>query len=122
MKSHHITTGKKGEEDGVVYLRKMGYKVLERNFKTPFGEIDIITEEAGYIVFIEVKTRRDTSYGMPEEAVHVQKQAKLIKSAQSYLKKNGWLERLARFDVLSILMGDRDGPNFRLVQDAFGIE
>jgi putative endonuclease len=95
--------GRRGEDLAVAFLKKKGYRILSRNFKTPVGEIDIIAEDRNTLVFIEVKTRTDGSFGRPFEAVGYRKQGKMRKVALSYLtytKK----EMPSRFDVLSIEM------------------
>ncbi|HXX57941.1 MAG TPA: YraN family protein [Thermodesulfovibrionales bacterium] len=110
-------TGIKGEELAVRFLRKKGYRILRKNFRSPVGEIDIIAEEGKTIVFVEVKTRTDDSFGHPFEAVDTRKKEKLRRAALSYLKQ--CKEELpSRFDVLSIEM---DGGKSRIehIIDAF---
>ncbi len=94
-------TGLKGEDLAVNYLKKKGYRILEKNYRTPLGEIDIIAEKKGTVVFVEVKTRTSDAFGLPEEAVTRQKQERIKKVALLYLKG---LNRVppVRFDVLSI--------------------
>ena len=93
-------TGARYEETAVDFLRQMGYEILERNYRDRLGEIDIVAEEGGYLVFVEVKYRKDAGNGYPEEAVSVPKQ----KSE----------ETPCRFDVVSIL-----GQEITLIRDAF---
>lgn len=115
MKNNNIKTGSKGEEEAIKYLIKGKYKILERNFKTKVGEIDIIAEKDGYIVFIEVKKRSSKAFGYGYEAVDVKKQQKIIKTANlyiSYQKK----ESKCRFDVISI-----DENNINHIENAFEI-
>ncbi len=101
------TLGNKGEELAVKYLKSKGLRILERNFRTTLGEIDIIAEEKGTIVFVEVKTRSDDSFGMPFEAVGNRKRERIKRIALLYLKDSG-MERPVRFDVISIEMRGRD--------------
>jgi putative endonuclease len=77
-----------GEELAEEYLMKNGYKILEKNYKNNYGEIDIITKRKGVIVFIEVKTRSSRSFGLPEEAVNKNKAEKLIKASEKYILDN----------------------------------
>lgn len=93
--------GSIGEGIAQEYLRKKGYRILEKNYRTRFGEIDIIAEDKGTIVFIEVKTRIHETFGAPEESVTRQKQERLKKVALCYLKD---LKKIppVRFDVLAI--------------------
>ena len=95
------TLGKEGEELAVSFCRKKGYRVLEKNYKTVFGEIDIVARDGAKIVFIEVKTRADDSFGYPFEAVDARKREKIRRVALCFLKKFKQ-EVPARFDVLSI--------------------
>ncbi|HDH53078.1 MAG TPA: YraN family protein, partial [Nitrospirae bacterium] len=69
--------GQKGEELAVKYLRKKGYKIIKQNYKTKIGEIDIIANDGGTLVFVEVKTRESIAYGMPFEAVNSYKRRKI---------------------------------------------
>jgi putative endonuclease len=97
------TLGKEGEEAAVDFLKKTGYRIIEKNYKTVFGEIDIIAKDKDIVVFVEVKTRADRSFGHPFEAVHPKKREKIRKTALCFLKKLK-KEVPARFDVLSIDM------------------
>ena len=94
--------GKMGESLAERFLKKKGYEILERNFRCPLGEIDLIAKEAGELVFIEVKTRQTTSFGFPEEQITWRKQKKLEQLAQFYLKRYR-KEEPCRIDVVSIL-------------------
>ena len=113
--------GTKGENLAVRFLMKKGYSVIQRNHKTPFGEIDIIAQDGNTIVFVEVKTRRDTFFGYPFEAVTRRKINKLKKSALFYLKKQR-RESPARFDVLSIFNTDSGLFEIEHFIDAFEVE
>ena len=98
---HKKVLGKKGEKLALQYLKKQGYKLLKTNYRTPFGEADIVMQEGEETVFIEVKTRTGDSYGAPREAVGNVKQQRYYKIAQCY-----WLETKtepnARFDVVEV--------------------
>jgi putative endonuclease len=110
--------GIKGEDLAVRFLRKKGYKILSRNYKTPLGEIDIIAEDGATLVFVEVKTRTDTSYGLPFEAVDRRKREKLRKVALYYLKNCLRKDAPSRFDVLSIQAGNEKNE-IEHIMDAF---
>lgn len=99
------TLGHRGEELAVRYLRGKGFKILERNHRTPIGEIDIIAEDKGSLVFVEVKTRTNNSHGLPFEAIDNKKIERMRKIALLYLKQRG-KESYVRFDVVSIEMKD----------------
>lgn len=111
--------GKLGEDLAVALCREKGLQILEQNFRTPFGEIDIIAKDGGTIVFIEVKARTGNAYGAPFEAVTQQKRKKISKVAMSYLKRFR-KELPARFDVISITM-KAGNPDLEYIQDAFEI-
>ncbi len=110
--------GKKGEELAGTYLEKMGYQVLEQNYRTRLGEIDLIAKHGESIVFVEVKTRRSDSYGSPRLAITPQKQKKLSVAALAYLKSRQKMEAKARFDVVVVkTAGGR--PEIEVIQNAF---
>lgn len=111
--------GKKGEDLAVELCREKGFVVIEQNYRTPFGEIDIIAKDGNIVVFIEVKARTGTAYGAPFEAVTRRKRDKIKKVAMSYMKRLK-KEVPARFDVISISM--KSGrPDLEYIQDAFEI-
>ena len=94
--------GIKGEDLAAKFLRKKGYRIVDRNFKTPIGEIDIVAEDGETLVFVEVKTRCGDAFGHPFEAVDARKRVKLRKVALYYLKNRRRNDAPSRFDVLSI--------------------
>ena len=102
MGREKVLIGMIGEEFGAGYLKKKGYKILRRNFTTPFGEIDAIAKKDGYTIFIEVKTRTTTSLGPPYLAVTYAKKRHIIKNALFYLKRYGLVETYWRIDVVSV--------------------
>ncbi|MGE5191612.1 MAG: YraN family protein [Deltaproteobacteria bacterium] len=95
--------GDKGERLAARYLRRLGYKILARRYRTAMGEIDLIAREGACIVFVEVKTRRSDAAGQPHEAVDAYKQAQLTRLALAFLKRYRLLDQPARFDVISIV-------------------
>ena len=92
-----------GERMAQNYVNKLGYEILAINYKTNYGEIDIIAKDREVIVFIEVKYRKTLRYGRPSEAVTDFKQHKIRSVAQGYLIKNRLLNSYVRFDVLEIV-------------------
>jgi putative endonuclease len=90
------------EDVAAAFLSENGYTVLERNYITPCGEIDIILTIDDILVFVEVKARWGRGCGLPQEAVTIRKQRQILRTAQWYLQKKGWLDREMRFDVLAI--------------------
>ncbi len=94
--------GKKGEDRAAQFLKKQGYKILERNYSTPQGEIDLIALHRGEVVFVEVKTRTNEAYGAPELAVNPRKQQRMVKAALGYIKYKKLHQVQCRFDVVAI--------------------
>lgn len=93
-----------GEKLATEYLEKNEYKVLKRNFYCKQGEIDIIAKDKKEIVFIEVKTRTNDSFGQPSEAVNRIKQKHMYRAAKYFLYKTNLLEEIIRFDVIEVLV------------------
>ena len=89
------------EKEAAAFLKAQGYKILDTNYRTRFGEIDIIAKDKNDIVFVEVKYRKSSYGGTPQEAVNYNKQQKIIKSALAYIKQNS-LKNNIRFDVAAI--------------------
>lgn len=110
-----IISGKAGEEQACSYIKKKGYKILERNYRCLFGEIDIIAEDKKTLVIIEVKYRKTKSFGKGYEAVNYTKQQKIIKTAQNYINEEN-LKLPVRFDVISI-----DNDEVTHIENAFGV-
>ena len=96
------TIGTLGEIYAQDVLKSKGYTILNSNYHSRFGEIDIIAKKDSFLVFVEVKTRHENSIGTPAEAVNYQKQRKLIKTAFDYLYKNP-LDLQPRFDIIEII-------------------
>ncbi len=110
--------GIEGEELAADFLKKKGYRIVARNYKTPIGEIDIIAKDRETLVFAEVKTRADGSFGYPFEAVTPRKREKIRQIALYYLKNVCEQEVPLRFGVLSIRAGNSEDEIEHFV-DAF---
>ncbi|MGD9411543.1 MAG: YraN family protein, partial [Desulfobacterales bacterium] len=93
--------GEQGEALAARRLKKAGYKIIETNYRTRLGEIDIIAKDKDTIVFVEVKSRRSVYFGNPKQAVTLQKQKKISMVALYYLKSTGQSTAKARFDVVT---------------------
>lgn len=103
------------ETEAAEYLKTRGYQILTRNFTCKSGEIDIIGKESSYLVFVEVKYRKNLETGYPGEAVDYRKQQSIIRTAEYYMKKNGISQETpCRFDVVAMV-----GGNIELIQNAF---
>lgn len=121
MTQTRLALGQWGEEQAAQYLRRQGLKIVARNYRTPVGEIDIIACSKKELLFVEVKTRRGTGFGLPQEAVGVRKQRQIIRAAQWYLKeeKSGKLQ--PRFDVVAILCQSDENVAIQHLPNAFGL-
>lgn len=108
--------GMLGEDAVECYLDKISCNILERNFRTRRGEIDIIFEESGYLVFGEVKTRRNARYGRPLESVDYKKRLKIINTAKEYIFKQELRDVNIRFDVFEVFFYER---KIRHIRNAF---
>ncbi len=114
--------GKQGEDRAATYLTAGGYTIIERNFTSRYGEIDLVCRDGDTLVFVEVKTRRPSGFGTAAEAVSRPKQRRLISAAQDYLQKTGDSHSSVRFDVVTI-EGGRDGsPSITLIKNAIEFE
>jgi putative endonuclease len=94
--------GKEGERAAADYLCKCGLKILDRNFRCPLGEIDLIAKDAKTIVFVEVRSRKGDQFCSPEESLSPQKLRRIGKAALWYLKRQGMADSFMRFDVVAI--------------------
>ncbi len=82
--AHNQKIGRWGEEMAAEYLQKRGYEIVDKNARTPYGEIDLVTRLSGVTVFVEVKTRTSRRFGLPEEAITPRKQAHMLAAAEHY--------------------------------------
>ncbi|MHB8907515.1 MAG: YraN family protein [Syntrophales bacterium] len=113
-------TGNRGEELAAAHLAEMGYRIIERNYRSLFGEIDIVAEEGETLVFVEVKCRRSDAYGPPELAVGREKQKKISTAALQYLSEHRLRHRPARFDVVAVKLLP-GGAQIELIRNAFDL-
>ena len=113
--------GTLGEDVAAAFLEKRRYRILERNFRCKGGEVDIIARDPGdkSLVFIEVKARKDLSYGVPQLAVTPFKQRQVSKAALTWLSKKRLHDRNARFDVIAILLAGDGGHKIEHIVNAF---
>lgn len=99
-------------------LAARGFRIVERNFRARTGEIDFIAEENGVICFVEVKGRSGDSFGSPSEAVTLEKQRRIFRTAEAYLRRRGGRRPTCRFDVVAIRQSP-EGPTVDILRDAF---
>jgi putative endonuclease len=118
-----LPLGRAGEILAAQYLARRGFRILERGYRTRAGEIDLIAEESGVLVFVEVKSRTTLACGRPSEAVGPHKQRRLMRAASQYLLHHRACDRPCRFDVVEVLC-DPSGGGSRVhhIRDAFQVE
>ena len=113
-KKYNKEFGRIGECVAQNYLKQQGYRIVKTNFSNKIGEIDIIAYDKDVLVFVEVKYRKTSLFGLPREAVDFRKQQKIRLVAMSYINRYGLQEKTCRFDVLEIL--DKE---ITLIKDCF---
>ncbi len=101
-----VSIGRYGEEIAVEYLKSLGCEILKRNYVGAHGEIDVIAKKGSKLMFVEVKTRRNTNFGYPSDAVNYQKQRKIINAARAFVLKYKDYEEIS-FDVCEIYIDER---------------
>ena len=115
--------GARGEKAAAKYLRRRGYKILLKNFRSGKAEVDIIARHKDWLVFVEVKTRKTEEFGLPSEAVQRDKQRNLSKAALDYLRLLGNPKIHFRFDIVEVVIADgaKKPGDIRLIQNAFDL-
>lgn len=121
MTKEHLYLGQSGEEAAVSFIKRNGYRIITKNYKSKLGEIDIIARDKGTICFIEVKSRKTDRYGLPQEAVSMDKQRHISRAALLFLKEKNLLNKKARFDVISIIYNEGI-PKLGLIKNAFELD
>lgn len=114
----HLETGQVGELAALHYIENLGYRILAKNWRYKHLEVDLIAMDGPVLLFIEVKTRRSSSHGLPHEAVNYQKQQQLDRAANlyiSYIKHQGEI----RFDIVSVLIDSSNKYKIEHIKDAF---
>jgi putative endonuclease len=111
--------GKHGEDIACNYLIQTGYKIVERNFRTRSGEIDIVATKSGTLSFIEVKTRNNLNFGLPFEAVNRKKIKKIRTASIEYLQNKTVNYSELSFDVVSIIMNNTKNAEIEHIKGAF---
>ena len=120
MTQKRLQFGREGESAAIAFLKKKGYRVLEKNFRSKLGGgIAVIAEQAGVIVFIEVKARSDHEFGHPFDALTPAKQKKIVQTAQSFLVQKRIPDKPMRFDVVALTLDSPDSWKIELLENAF---
>ena len=115
--TNNIQKGFLGEDIAIKYLISNGYNILERNYRTSIGEIDIIAIKSNILVFIEVKARTSIDYGYPYEAVNFRKQDKIIKTSFIYTKQKNLFDYQVRYDIIEVFLSEKSKINH--IENAF---
>ncbi|MCK8823570.1 YraN family protein [Fuchsiella alkaliacetigena] len=113
--------GQLGEKLAVKYLQQQGYKIVEQNYYCRLGEIDIIAFKDDYLVFIEVKTKRNQNFGSPWVEVNCHKQQKIHQVARHYISRQGYLETNFRFDVIGVFYSCSQDYQLSHLENAFSV-
>lgn len=112
--------GSKGEKLATKFLKRKGYKIIQRNYSCKLGEIDIIAERDKTIIFVEVKARQTQEFGVPQYAITSTKKNQISKVALWYLKEKKQIERSCRFDVIAIMFTPESRkPEIEHIENAF---
>ena len=118
-----VSIGNLGEEAAVKALKKQKYEILERNYRTKMGEIDIIAKDGEYTVFVEVRLRKTNDFGSPADTIDERKQQKIIKTAQYYAVRNDIYDTPMRFDAVLINAKVQNGKltdsEIEIIKNAF---
>ncbi len=120
MTKERLDLGKRGEEIAFKKIKKLGYKCIERNYRCPLGEIDLIARHKDCLVFIEIKTRKGRDTGYAKEAINPRKKRQISKSALYYMKENNCCDTRSRFDVVAISIRQEE-PEIEVIQNAFEV-
>jgi putative endonuclease len=119
LSNRNQVLGKWGEVQAAEYLKNKGYRIVEKNYRSEYGEIDLIVRQDNLLVFAEVKARSSEKYGFPEEAVTIKKQARILATAQHYLLTIADFNGDWRIDVLALVRTKDEETKFRHFENAF---
>ncbi|ASW42934.1 YraN family protein [Clostridium isatidis] len=120
MKNYNKNIGSYGEDIGINFLKEKGYYILDKNFRNKYGEIDVICKFKDMIIFVEVKSRYNNSFGRPMEAITCSKQKKIINLCKYYIYKRKLFNYNCRFDVIEVYFNAKnDLNNIIHIEDAF---
>jgi putative endonuclease len=122
MTLEKIKSGKSGEDLAVACLSKEGYKIIERNYRTKLGEIDIIADCKGCVCFVEVRAKNSLAFGSPEDTIIKKKQHQITKAALVYIKRHKLEDHSCRFDVVCVEEVGSIRPKIRLIKNAFELD
>jgi putative endonuclease len=115
-------TGRLGEDLACRALKKKGYRILERNYRCRYGEIDVVARKGDYLVFVEVRSKTGTAFGTPEESVTAQKKQRLAASVMSYLESHVTPQENWRVDFVAVELdaGGSKASRIEIIENALG--
>ena len=119
MRSARSRVGQKGEIIAAAELGKLGYLIIDSNYRTQYGEIDLIARDGEYIVFVEVRSLSSNAYCKPIETINQRKISRIMYTAQHYLTVKGFEESAVRFDVVEVEHVKGSTPTVTITKDAF---
>jgi putative endonuclease len=120
MKYSKKRLGEIGESLAVKFLKQKGYQIIDQNYRSAWGEIDIVAQDGEVLAFVEIKTRRSLKFGAPQLAVTSSKQRKISKAALEYLQERDGFDYICRFDVISIVFPPEPSePIIEHIENAF---
>jgi putative endonuclease len=122
MRDPRRALGDEGEGRAEAFLRGQGFRILGRNVRSPLGELDLVADDQGVLVFVEVKRRRTRAFGGAIEAVDARKRAKLIQLAAQYLAQHRIRNRACRFDVILIQDNGQSAEALQHITNAFDLD
>ncbi len=107
LAAEHLQTGRIGEEAAKKHLKQKGYKIIEQNYRTKYGEIDLIASKGKELVFVEVRTRKREDYGLPEDTINKKKLKKIWLNAKAYIAAKKWWGP-CRIDAISVILKENN--------------
>jgi putative endonuclease len=118
-KAAHLELGERGENEACNYLKKMGYQIVEKDFRCKIGQIDIIARDDNTLCFVEVKCRSSYSFGKPEEAITWRKKQRIKKISEYYMLRKRITNADIRYDAVTIYEPNNDKRQISLIKNAF---
>jgi putative endonuclease len=120
MPTSRARRGLKAEIIAAEELGRLGYRILDSNYRCRYGEIDLIALEGDTLVFVEVRSRKSLLFGTPAESVTTAKQEKLLITADHYISERNITGKCCRFDVVSVVFGEGSARHVEVIKNAFG--
>jgi len=115
--------GNEGEKLAEKYLKRKGYKIIQKNYRCKLGEIDIIAEQNKVIVFVEVRTKQSEKLGLPQYSINTAKKGQISKAALWYIKEKKIVNQTCRFDVIAITYpSNSQEPHIEHIENAFELD